>query len=117
MKHLKTFESFINEGYVYPEGVKKTGDKILDKFAKLIHAPSATVKIMTWAVQGRNIPFMTGTETFSVEGYDNNDFYTINCKHGLFKVYKSDVKKAEDLYDEVTSLVQAGKPKRSTPTS
>lgn len=117
MKHLHTFESFMNEGYVYPEGVKKTGDKILDKLAKLIHAPSATVKIMSWAVQGSNVPFFNGPATFSVTGNPSEDFYTINCKLGLFKVSKSDVKKAEDIYSEIESLIQIGKQKISTPTS
>jgi hypothetical protein len=111
----KFVKESLDEGYTYPEGVKVTGNKILDKFAKLIHAPSATVAIRSWAVQGRGVPFMTGPEHFSVEGYDSADHFMIKCKHGLFKMMKTDVKKAEDLYDEVTALVQMGKPKRSTP--
>ena len=79
MKHIHTFENFLAEKYVYPEGFKVTGDKILDKLAKLIHAPSATVAIYSWAVQGRGVPFMTGPETFSVTGNPSEDFYTINC--------------------------------------
>ena len=117
MKHIHTFENFLAEKYVYPEGFKVTGDKILDKLAKLIHAPSATVAIYSWAVQGRGVPFMTGPETFSVTGNPSEDFYTINCKHGFFKMMKADIKKAEELYSEIEALVQMGKPKRSTPTT
>ena len=115
MKYVKTFESFLNEKFIYPEGVKETGDKILDKFAKLIHSPSSTVSIMTWAVQGRNVlfEFGSGPETFSVEGYGYKDHYMINCRLGSFKLMKSDVEKAKEIYDEVESILQAGEPKRS----
>lgn len=112
----KFVKESIDEGYVYPEGFKVTGDKILDKLSKLIHAPSATVAIYSWAVQGRGVPFFTGPETFSVTGNPSEDFYTINCKQGLFKMMKADIKKAEELYSEIEALVQTGKPKRSTPT-
>jgi hypothetical protein len=113
MKHIKLYEDFTNEKFDYPDGVKTTGDKILDKFAKLIHAPSATVKIMSWAVQGLSVPFMNGTQTFSVTGNGSEDFYSIRTSAGVFRLQKNQIKKAEELYDEVESLVQAGKPKRS----
>ncbi len=115
---LKSFQKgSINVGifekYDYPEGVKTTGDKILDKFAKLIHAPSATVKIMSWAVQGLSVPFMNGPQTFSVTGNPSEDTYAIRTSKGVFRLKKNEIKKAEELYDEVESLVQAGKSKRS----
>jgi hypothetical protein len=107
----------IFEKYVYPDNVKVTGDKILDKFAKLIHTPSGTVKIMSWAVQGLSVPFMNGTQTFSVTGNPSEDTYAIRTSNGLFRLKKDQIKKAEELYDEVESLVQAGKPKRSVEES
>ena len=30
MKHVQTFENFLNEKIEYPEGVKTTNDKILE---------------------------------------------------------------------------------------
>lgn len=117
MKHIQTFGDFVSEKIAYPEGDKSTGDKILDKFAKLINSPSSTVNIMSWAVQGRNIPFMTGSENFSVTGNSSEDFYTINTAKGKFKLTKKDIKKGEELYDEVESIVQTGKPKRSVEES
>jgi hypothetical protein len=116
MKKLLSYDEFVNEKFIYPEGTKNTGDKILDKLAKLIHAPSATVAIYSWAVQGRSVPFFTGPETFSVTGNPTEDFYTINCKHGFFRMEKKDIKKAEELYSEIEALVQLGKPKRSIPS-
>lgn len=109
---LKDIKS-VFEKYDYPEGVKTTGDKILDKFAKLIHAPSATIKIMSSAVQGLSVPFMNGPQTFSVTGNPSEDTYAIRTSNGVFRLKKNEIKKAEELYDEVESLVQAGKSKRS----
>jgi len=117
MKYFNTYQEFLNEKYDYPEGVKTTGDKILDKFAKLIHTPSATVKIMTSAVQGLSVPFFNGPQTFSVTGNRSEDTYAIRTSKGLFRVKKSEIKKAEELYDEVESLVQTGNPKRSVEES
>lgn len=45
MKHLHTFEGFLNEKIVFLEDAKNTGDAILDKFAKLINASSSTIEI------------------------------------------------------------------------
>jgi hypothetical protein len=109
---LKDIKS-VFEKYDYPEGVKTTGDKILDKFAKLIHTSSATVKIMSSAVQGLSVPFMNGPQTFSVTGNPSEDTYAIRTSKGVFRLKKNEIKKAEELYDEVESLVQAGKSKRS----
>ena len=45
MKHIHTFEQFVNESLTekieYPEGVKTTDDKILDKLAKLLNSKTA----------------------------------------------------------------------------
>jgi hypothetical protein len=117
MKYFNTYQEFLNEKYIYPDNVKVTGDKILDKFAKLIHTPSGTVKIMSWAVQGLSVPFMNGPQTFSVTGNPSEDTYAIRTSNGLFRLKKDQIKKAEELYDEVESLVQAGKPKRSVEES
>lgn len=115
MKHIKLFEQFIDEKIAYPEGVKSTGDKLLDKFAKLINSPTSTVNIMSWAVQGRSVPFWNGPESFSVTGNSSEDIYVFNTSKGKFKLNKKDVKKAEELYDELESIVQTGNAKRSTP--
>lgn len=113
MKDIKKYADFVSEKIAYPEGAKSTGDKLLDKFAKLINSPSSTVNVMSWAVQGRNVPFMTGSENFSVTGNSSEDFYVFNTAKGKFKLTKKDIKKAEELYDELESIVQTGKPKRS----
>ena len=117
MKYFKKYNEFITEKIAYPDGDKSTGDKILDKFAKLINSPSSTVNIMSWTVQGRSIPFMTGAESFSVNANPSQDYFWINTSKGKFRLPKKDIKKAEELYDEVESIIQTGKPKRSVEES
>lgn len=107
----------LSEKIAYPDGVKTTGDKILDKFAKLINSPSSTVNIMSWAVQGRSIPFMTGSESFAVNSNPSQDYFWINTSKGKFRLPKNSIKKAEELYSEVESIVQTGKPKLSVEES
>jgi hypothetical protein len=42
----------------------------------------------------------------------NDDHYFMNTNKGFYRVDKKDIAKAEDLYDELESIVQAGKTKR-----
>lgn len=38
----------------------------------------------------------------------------MNTNKGFFRVDKKDITKAEDLYDELESIIQAGKTKRAS---
>ncbi len=111
MKHIHTFESFLNEKIVYPEGGNSTGDAILDKLAKLLNSPSDKIEVTKNQVRAVNLAFgFSSPSTFSVKS--NDDHYFMNTNKGYFRVDKTDIKKAEDLYDELESIVQAGKTKR-----
>lgn len=108
MKHISTFENFLNEKIVYLEGAKNTGDAILDKFAKLINSGSSIVEITNGQVRGKNVAFgFSPASTFFVANKD--DYYLMNTNKGFFRVDKKDITKAEDLYSEVESIIQAGK--------
>jgi hypothetical protein len=106
MNNLQTYEEFLNEKFVYPEGVKTTGDKILDKTAKLLHAPAGTITIGTGSVRGQNIPFFNGPETFLVSGF--REKYTILCSKGEFEIDRKEIKKAEDLFGQIEKAIQMG---------
>jgi hypothetical protein len=113
--HLHDFQSFLNEKIVYPDGDKSAGDKILDKVAKLLNSSKSTVEITRNQVRGIGVDFgFSGPTTFSVAKRDG--FYLMNTSNGFFRVEEKDVKSAEDLYDEVESIVQGGKTKRSRET-
>ena len=105
MKHVHTFDNFLNEKIVYLEGAKNTGDAILDKFAKLINASSSTIEITNGQVRGKNVAFgFSPASTFFVSVKD--DYYFMNTNKGFFRVDKKDISKAEDLYDELESIIQ-----------
>jgi len=106
MKHLPTFENFLNEKIEYPEGVKTTNDKILDKVAKLLHSPKGTIEIGSGSVRGKKIPFMTGDEYFNITV--QKDDYVLLCKRGEFEIPKKDIKNAEELYDQIEKAIQLG---------
>lgn len=111
MKHIQTFESFLNEKIVYLEGAKNTGDAILNKFAKLINSGSSIVEITNGQVRGKNVAFgFSPASTFFVANKD--DYYLMNTDKGFYRVDKKDIAKAEDIYDELESILQAGKTKR-----
>jgi len=111
MKHIHTFESFLNEKIVYLEGAKNTGDAILDKLAKLLKGGSSTIEITNGQVRAVNLAFaFSPASTFFVANKD--DHYFMNTNKGYFRVDKKDITKAEDLYDELESIIQAGKTKR-----
>ena len=94
-----------------PKGAKNTGDAILDKFAKLINGSSSTIEITNGQVRGKNVAFgFSPASTFFVSVKD--DYYFMNTNKGFFRVDKKDITKAEDLYDELESIIQAGKTKR-----
>lgn len=101
----------LKETLAYPEGVRSTGDPLLDKLAKLVNAPSAIVNIMTGAIKAKNVPLFNGNETFHVTL--TRDKYTILCKRGDYEVKTTSIKTAEDMYDEIESILQTGKTKRS----
>ena len=111
MKHIQTFESFLNEKITYPDRDTSSGDKIIDKLAKLLNSPSGKIEVTKNQVRGVNVSFGFAPEsTFFVKA--NDDHYFMNTNKGFYRVDKKDITKAEDLYDELESIVQAGKPKR-----
>ena len=115
MKNLQTFEEFLNEGLTekitYPDGDKSTGDPILDKLAKLLNSGSAKIEVTAKQVRAVNLALGFATaSTFTVSGRE--EYFLMNTDKGWFRVDRKDIKKAEDLYDELESIVQAGKTKR-----
>ena len=111
MKHIKTFENFLTEKITYPDGDKSTGDAILDKLAKLLNSGSAKIEVTAKQVRAVNLSLgFAPASTFAVSGRD--DCYLMNTAKGWFRVDRKDIKKVEDLYDELESIVQAGKTKR-----
>jgi hypothetical protein len=111
MKHIHTFENFLNEKIVYLEGAKNTGDAILDKLAKLLKGGSSTIEITNRQVRAVNLAFgYSPASTFFVKS--NDDHYFMNTNKGFYRVDKKDISKAEDLYDELESIIQAGTTKR-----
>jgi hypothetical protein len=117
MKNLKTFNEFLseslNEKITYPDGDKTSGDKIIDKLAKLLNSGSAKIEITSNQVRAINLNLGFATSsTFSVSVRE--EYYFMNTNKGWFRVDKKDIKTAEDLYDELESIVQAGKTKRPT---
>lgn len=89
-----------------------TGNKILDKLAKLLKQPKATIEITSNQVRSVNgkFPFSEPT-TFFVKKSPSNDYYYLMTNKGTYRVEEKDVSKAEDLYDELESIIQAGKTK------
>ena len=111
MKHIQTFESFINEKITYPDGDKTSGDKIIDKLAKLLNSGSAKIEVTGNQVRAINLSLgFAPASTFSVSARE--EYYFMNTNKGWFRVDKKDIKTAEDLYDELESIIQAGKTKR-----
>ena len=98
----------------YPDGTERTktaGDKILVKLAKLLKSPSSKIEISNDQVRASNLNFGFGpTSTFVVS--NREDYYLMNTNKGWFRVDKSDILKAEDLYDELESIIQTGTTKR-----
>jgi hypothetical protein len=91
----------------YPEGVKTTNDKILDKVAKLLHSPKGTIEIGSGSVRGKKIPFQTDDSTyFNVTG--QKDHYVLLCKNGEFEIPRNKIKNAEELYDQIEKAIQTG---------
>jgi hypothetical protein len=120
MKHIPTFEQFVSESLDekinYPEGVKTSGDKKMDKFAKLIDTKDRRVNIGTGYVQVLGIEWMF-VKGVSIVVNDMKDHYFLristDTEAGDYRLDKSDVKSGEDIYDECQSIAQAKKPKKS----
>ena len=110
MKNLPTIEEFINESLMekieYPEGVKTTGDKILDKVAKLLHSPKGTIEIGSGSVRGKRIPFMNGDAYFNITAQTEN--YLLTCSNGDFEIPKKDIKDEDELYRQIERAIQMG---------
>ena len=106
MKNLHTFKEFLNEKIKYPEGVKTTGDKILDKLAKLLNSPKGTIEVGTGSVRGKKVPFQTGDAYFNITGY--RDHWNILCSNGDFEIPRKEIKNAEELYDQLEKAIQMG---------
>lgn len=113
MKHLHTFESFLTEKIVYPEGGKSSGNKMLDKAAKLFNSSTNKVEITT-----NNLRIVNGKFAYSdvwtgfISKRPENAYYLFNTPKGFFRVEEADIKAPEDLYDEMEAIIQAGSPKR-----
>ena len=107
-------EDFDQNNNGYPDGTERTktaGDKILVKLAKLLKSPSSKIEISNDQVRASNLNFGFGpASTFVVS--NREDCYLMNTNKGWFRVDKSDIKTAEDLYDELESIIQAGTTKR-----
>lgn len=107
-------EDFDSNNNGYPDGTertKTTGDKILDKLAKLLKSPSSKIEISNNQLRASNLNFGFGpASTFVVSNRENS--YFMNTNKGWFIVDKLDILKAEDLYDELESIIQAGTTKR-----
>lgn len=112
---IKNYANWLNEKIVYPDGDKNTGFAILDKLAKLLNTARATIEITHGQVRALGLDFgFSGPVTFSIAKREG--FYLMNTPKGFFRVEEKDIKKAEDLYDELESIIQAGKTKRSQET-
>lgn len=96
----------LDEKIEYPEGVKTTGDKILDKLAKLLNSPQGTIEVGSGSVRGKKVPFSNGDAYFNISA--ENDYYVLLCKNGEFEIAKSEIKNAEDLYDQIEKAIQLG---------
>ena len=107
MKHIQTFENFLNEKIEYPEGVKTTNDKILDKVAKLLNSSKGTIEIGSGSVRGKKIPFQTDDSAyFNITG--QKDHYVLLCKNGEFEIPRNEIKNAEELFDQIEKAIQMG---------
>lgn len=107
MKHLRLFEHFLAEQIIYPDGDKSSGNKILDKVAKLLNSTAARIEITVNQVR------MIGWWNGSISKRPENKFYVLNTPLGFFRLEEDQIRTAEDLYDEVESIYQARKPKRA----
>ena len=116
MKYVKTFESFLNEKVEYPDGVKTSGDKMLDKFSKLINSKKSTTRLGTGYVQALRVNFMD-VSGVNIVVNNKKDHYLLRVTSpkaaGDYRLKKSDVETADDIYDECQSIAQTGKTKRS----
>ena len=99
-------KAILKEKITYPEGVKTTDDKILDKVAKLLNSPSGTIEIGSGSVRGKQVPFQTGNANFNITGH--RDYYVLLCSKGEFEIPRKDIKNAEELYAQVEKAVQMG---------
>ena len=115
MKNLQTFNEFLNESLnekiSYPDGDKTSGDKILDKLAKLLNSGSAKLEITTNQLRAINLAFgFSPASTFTISSRE--EYYLMNTNKGWYRVDKKDIKAGEDLYDELEAIIQMGKTKR-----
>ena len=106
MKNLQTFEEFLNEKIEYPEGVKTTDDKILDKLAKLLNSKTGIIEIGSGSLRGKKVPFQNGDAFFNITGY--REHWNILCSNGDFEIPRKEIKTAEDLYAQVERAIQIG---------
>jgi len=112
MRNIPIFEKFIMEKITFPDGDKTTGNKILDKLAKLLNSKSSTVEITTNQVRCVNGDFGFANKwTGFVSKSPSNKFYIFNTPKGFFNVDENAIKKAEDLYSELEAIIQGGMPK------
>ena len=106
MKHIKLYEEFLNEKIEYPEGVKTTGDKILDKLGKLLNSPKGIIEVGTGSIRGKKVPFFNGDAYFNITGY--REHWNLLCKNGEFEIPRNEIKNAEELFDQIEKAIQMG---------
>ncbi len=106
MGHFISFEQFVNEKIEYPEGVKTTDDKILDKVAKLLNSSKGIIEIGSGSVRGKKVPFQTGEANFNITGH--REYYVLLCSKGEFEIPRKDIKNAEELYNQIEKAIQMG---------
>ena len=106
----------VHEKIEYPDGLKTSGDKMLDKFSKLIDSKESKTRLGTGYVQALGVNFM-GVSGVNIVVNDKKDHYLLRITSskaaGDYRLEKSNVKTADDIYDECQSIAQAGKTKKS----
>ena len=99
-------KQFTNEKIEYPEGVKTTGDKILDKLAKLLNSSKGIIEVGSGSVRGKKVPFQTGDAYFNITS--QSDTYVLLCSNGDFEFPRKEIKNAEELFNQIEKAIQMG---------
>jgi hypothetical protein len=99
-------KQFTNEKIEYPEGVKTTGDKILDKLGKLLNSPKGIIEVGTGSIRGKKVPFFNGDAYFNITGY--REHWNLLCSNGDFEFPRKEIKNAEELFNQIEKAIQMG---------
>ena len=96
----------LNEKIEYPERVKTTGDKILDKLGKLLNSPKGIIEVGTGSIRGKKVPFFNGDAYFNITGY--REHWNLLCSNGDFEFPRKEIKNAEELFNQIEKAIQMG---------